>query len=295
LDVNVISRGRATALIIDSRGWRNWSKGKKAVVAAALLVLLVAPVLARAESIGARAKTWMAIKAAHKAAQALADPNVAAKERLRVEQIYYQLVRDNPESVGAQNALAAFLWKNGKAETAMEHWRTAQQLQPDNGETANSLGGVYLRMGRVREAAEQFLLAVHSESHNPDYHFDLANVEFVFRHDLAAAWKTDSAELLRRALFQFREASRLAPIDLEYARAYAETFYGIPNPDWKEAQAAWQHYLGLSTNRNFAYLQLARVSLKRQNKAEALSFLDKVSDSRFSGVKEKLRKQADAL
>src|SRR5438477_6578744 len=280
-------------MLISSRGRGNWSKCKTA--AATLFILLFTLVLAHAQSIGASVKTWIEIKAAHKAAEGLANPNVTAKERLRVEQIYYQLVRDHPQSVPAQNALAAFLSKNGKTEAAIEHWRTAQQLQPENGETANSLGGVYLRMGRVREAAEQFLLAVHSEGHNPDYHFDLANVEFVFRHDLAAAWKTDSEEMLRRALFQFREASRLAPTDLEYARAYAETFYGIPNPDWSEAQVAWQHYLDLSSDRNFAYLHLARVSLKQDKKAEALSFLDKISDSRYSDVKDKLRKQAEAL
>jgi tetratricopeptide (TPR) repeat protein len=291
--VKVISPGRATALIISNRGRSNWSKSKRAV--ATLFVLLFTPVLVHAQSIGASVKTWIEIKAAHKAAEALANPNVTAKERLRVEQTYYQLVRDNSRSVPAQNALAAFLYKNGKAQAAIEHWRTAQRLKPENGEAANSLGGAYLRMGRVREAAEQFLFAVGSESNNPDYHFDLGNVEFVFRHDLTAAWKIDSAELLQRALFQFREASRLAPTDLEYARAYAETFYGMPNPDWKEAQVAWQHFLDLSTNRNFAYLQLARVSLKQRKKTEALSFLDRVSDSSFSEVKEKLRKQAKAL
>src|SRR5256712_4917975 len=280
-------------MIISNRGRSNGSKCKRA--AATLFILLFTLVLARAESIGASAKTWLEIKAAHKAAEALVNPNVTAKERLRVEQIYYQLVRDHPQSVPAQNALAAFLSTNGKAKAAIEHWRTAQRLQPDNGEAANSLGGAYLRMGRVREAAEQFLLAVRSESDNPDYHFDLGNVEFIFRSDLTAAWKIDSAELLRRALFQLREASRLAPTDLEYARAYAETFYGMPNPDWEGAQLAWQHYLELSTDRNFAYLQLARVSLKRHKKAAALSFLDKVSNSSYSGLKEKLRKQAEAL
>ncbi len=280
-------------MIISDCGRTNWSKCKRA--AATLFILLFAPVIARAESVGARAKTWIEIKAANQAAEALANPNVTGKERLRVEQIYYQLVRDNPQSVPAQNALAAFLWNNGKAEAAVEHWRTVQRLEPENAEAANSLGGAYLRMGRVREAAEQFLLAVRSESDNPDYHFDLGNVEFVLRHDLAAAWKIDSAEVLQRALFQFREASRLAPTDLEYARAYAETFYGMPNPDWKEAQVAWQHYLELSTNRNFAYLHLARISLKRHNKAEALSFLDKISDPSYSEIKEKLRKQAEAL
>ena len=291
--MNVIFSGRATGLIISNRGWSNWSKCKRA--AATLFILLVTLVLARAQSIGAWVKTSIEIKAAHEAAEALANPNVTAKERLRVEQIYYRLVRDNPLSAPAQNALAGFLSKNGKAEAAVLHWRTAQLLEPENGEAANSLGGAYLRMGRVRDAAEQFLLAVRSESSNPDYHFDLGNVEFVLRRDLTAAWKIDSAELLQRALFQFREASRLAPTDLEYARAYAETFYGMPNPDWEEAQIAWQHYLELSTDRNFAYLQLARVSLKRHKKAEALSFLDKISDPAYSQVKEKVRKQAEAL
>jgi predicted negative regulator of RcsB-dependent stress response len=41
-------------------------------------------------------------------------------------------------------------------------------------------------------------------------------------------------------------------------------------------------------------LQLARVSLKRHKKAEALSFLDKISDPSYSQIKKKLRKQADA-
>jgi len=291
--VKVISPGRATAVIISNRGRSNWSKCKRA--AATLFILLFTAVLARAQSIAAWAQTWIEIKAAHKAAEALANPNVTAKERLRVEQIYYQLVRDNPQSVPAQNALAGFLWKNGKAEAAVEHLRIAQGLEPANAESANSLGGAYLGLGRVSDAAEQFLLAIHLEAANPLYHFNLGNVEFVLRRDLTTAWKIDSAELLQRALFQFREASRLAPMDLEYARAYAETFYGMPNPDWKEAQVAWQHYLELSTNRNFAYLQLARVSLKRHKKAEALSFLDKISDSSYSELKEKLRKQAEAL
>jgi cytochrome c-type biogenesis protein CcmH/NrfG len=280
-------------MIISNHGRSDWSKCKRA--AATLLILLFTPVLARAESIGAWAKTRIEIKAAHKAAMALANPNVTTRERLRVEQMYYQLVRDNPQSVPARNALAAFLWKNGKAEAAIEHWRTAQRLEPQNGEAANSLGGAYLKMYRFREAAAQFLLAVSSERDNPDYHFDLANVEFLFRRDLTAAWKIDSAELMQRALFQYREASRLAPTSVEYARAYAETFYGMPNPDWKEAQVAWQHYLELTTNRNFAYLQLARVSLKQHKKAEALSFLAKVSGSSHSEVKEILRKQAEAL
>ena len=39
----------------------------------------------------------------------------------------------------------------------------------------------------------------------------------------------------------------------------------------------------------------ARISLKQNKKAEALSFLDKISDPSFFQIKEKLRKQAEAL
>src|SRR5437667_11909933 len=86
-------------------GRNNWSKCKRA--AATLFILLFTPVLARAESIGASAKTWLEIKAAHKAAEALVNPNVTANERMRVEKIYYQLVRDNPQSVPSQTPLAS--------------------------------------------------------------------------------------------------------------------------------------------------------------------------------------------
>jgi Flp pilus assembly protein TadD len=83
--VKVISPGRATALVISNRARSNWSKCKRA--AATLSILLFTPVLARAESIGAWVKTRIEIRAAHKAAEALANPNVTVKERLRVEQI----------------------------------------------------------------------------------------------------------------------------------------------------------------------------------------------------------------
>ena len=133
------------------------------------------------------------------------------------------------------------------------HWRQAQKLDPADAATANALGGAYLRAGHSAEAAEQFGRAVKLASENPAYHFNLANVEFMLRHDLKAAWNVDTPELLEHALSEFRAASRLSPNDVEYARAYAETFYGMPNPDWSAAEAAWKHVLALSGQSDFAY------------------------------------------
>ena len=82
---------------------------------------------------------------------------------------------------------------------------------------------------------------------------------------------------------------------MEYARGYAETFYGVPDPDWSEAEAAWKHVLSLSPQADFANLQLARVSLKLGHKEEARRFLDQIHDTRHDGLKQKLRDQADKL
>ena len=80
---------------------------------------------------------------------------------------------------------------------------------------------------------------------------------------------------------------------MEYARGYAETFYGLPDPNWTEAEAAWKHVLSLSPQGDFANLQLARVSLKLGHKEEARQFLAPLHDARHDSLKQKLRDQAD--
>ncbi len=204
-------------------------------------------------------------------------------------------VQQHPDSAAAHLAYAEFLADHGQMRAAVSHWRIAQMFDPANAAIANSLGGAYLRMGRAAQSADQFQRAVDRASDVAAYHYNLANVEFLLRRDLTAAWQIDTAVLLRRALAEFREASRLSPNDMEYARGYAETFFGLPDPDWAEAAAAWQHVLKLSPQRDFAYLQLARVSLKRGDKNEARKFLDQIQDARHDGLKKKLRDQADNL
>jgi ATP/maltotriose-dependent transcriptional regulator MalT len=53
--------------------------------------------------------------------------------------------------------------------------------------------------------------------------------------------------------------------------------------------------LSLSPEADFAYLQLARVSLKRGDAEAARQFLNKVVNVRHDGLKRKLRAQADRL
>ncbi len=213
----------------------------------------------------------------------------------RATRPFEKQLRQQPDSAAAHLAYAEFLSDHGQMRTAISHWRLAQLLDPANAAIANSLGGAYLRMGRAVQSADQFQRAVDGASAVAAYHYNLANVEFLLRRDLTAGWQIDTAALLHRALAEFREASRLSPNDAEYARGYADAFFVLPNPDWIEAEAAWKHVLKLSPQGDFACLQLARVSLKRGDKAGARKFLDQIQDARHEGLKQKLRAQADKL
>lgn len=201
-------------------------------------------------------------------------------------------LQSHPDSAPAHFAYAEFLADHNDWRGAIVQWRIAQLLDPEDAAIANSLGGAYLRAGRAVESARAFQRAVAIANEVAAYHYNLANVEYILRRDLSAAWKIAPDEVLQRAIEQYREASELSPNDMEYARGYAESFYGLPNPDWAQAEAAWRHVLEISPQRNFAYLQLARVSLKRGEKLQALSFLDQMSDTKGDGLIRKLRDQA---
>ncbi|MEO8439444.1 MAG: hypothetical protein ABI540_04395 [Spartobacteria bacterium] len=220
---------------------------------------------------------------------------VAGKGPQREQTRHDKFLQDHPESASAHQAYAEYLAEEGNLRAAIVHWRTAQLLEPRNAAIANSLGGGFLRMGKAAESAAEFRRAIALDGGNPAYHYNLANVEFMLRHDLATAWKIDLAEVLRFALAEYREASRLAPDNIEYARSYAETFSGVPDPDWTEAEAAWKHVLALTPRSDFVYLQLARVSLKRGDAEGTRRFLGQIVDTRHDGLKRKLQAKADQL
>jgi tetratricopeptide (TPR) repeat protein len=147
--------------------------------------------------------------------------------------------------------------------------------------------------GEVKKAVEYYARAIHSVPNNADYHFNYANVVFLFRHDLHDATHPDSNGRITEALQHFAEATRLQPTNADYARAFAETFYSIPQPDWHEALKAWQHLYDLSAEKDFALLNIARVHLKLGNKPEARAALAQVQDPKFARLKGRLSERIE--
>jgi tetratricopeptide (TPR) repeat protein len=213
-----------------------------------------------------------------------------ADEQAKLRRMYADLERKYPLDASIKNGYAEFLWNIEERDQAMRRWRAAEQIDPRNAVVLNHLGGAHLAIGEVQRALDRFTRATEVEPNNPLYHFNLANVAFVFRHDL----EKGDENAFHLALHHFAEASRLAPADPEYARAYAEVFYSIPNPDWNAALAAWDRFRELTTNKDFALLNLARVHMKLGQKDQARACLAEVKGSESAKLKTRLGQRIEA-
>ncbi len=211
------------------------------------------------------------------------------KEAEELARAYARLVEKYPRHAGIRSAFAAYLFSIDQPRESEAQWEAAGQLDPNNPEIANRLAGCRLRAGRIKEADALFQKAVDLAPENAAYHYDLAVTEFLFRQQLEPSEQV----LMARALEHYRRAAEIEPANLEYARGYAETFYSLPKPDWEEAARAWNHVMQISVTKDYAFVHLARVSLRRGDKDQARNYLSQVQDSAFSRVKSSLMRQIE--
>jgi tetratricopeptide (TPR) repeat protein len=215
------------------------------------------------------------------------------EEWRKLEGIYEDLGAKYPTDATVKNAHAEWLWSMGEHEKAVETWLTAAKLDPANAVVLDHLGGSFLAAGQTKKAAGYYARATASAPQNATYHHNYANVAYMFRHELLDAARPDATAVLRDALTHFAEAARLAPLNPEYARAYAETFYTVPDPDWNVALRAWQHFYEISPGKDFALLNLTRVHMKLGDKSAARAALARVTAPEFYGIRNRLQERID--
>lgn len=211
----------------------------------------------------------------------------------KVAVVYDDIIRRNPRSAEARNDYAEFLWTTAQHEQAVTQWEKAQQIAPNDAALCDALGAARLSMGHTRQGVLSLQRAAELEPASAYYHHKLGNAIYLFRKDLIGAIAPDENGVLETALRHLREASKLEPENLRYASGYAETFYGIPNPDWNAALAAWEQVLRISENKDFARAQLARVNLKLGRRDAARELVSKIQDPQFQAAKRRLMRQID--
>ncbi len=224
-------------------------------------------------------------------------PERSAAVKGRLDELYRQLALKYPDQPAVRKAAGDHFWRTGATDEAVAEWQVAQKLDPADAETASALGSAWLRDGKVRLAGEQFQRAVDAQPEVASYHFDLANVLFEFRHDLAGTPALpDEKAAEREALAHFRRASDLAAGSVSYAQAYAETFYGVQNPDWALAFDAWERVRRLSDAApDLANSHLARISLHLGKPDQAEGYVALICGPGFEPVKATIRRQAEEM
>lgn len=207
-----------------------------------------------------------------------------------ISALYRGIVNRHPKNAEAQNIYGEFLWSMGQKSEAFARWKAAEKLAPENAAVIDNLGGAFLAQGEITEAHNAFQRAVKIDPKNALYHFNLANLLYTFRQYFVA--NRDENSVLVAALEHYRLAAELAPQNPVFAQGYAETFYGIPHPDWNAAHAAWLSFLKITAKKNYVRLNLARVSLKMNKPHEATAWLAQIHDPSFAPVKDKLLRKA---
>ena len=230
------------------------------------------------------------LRAAKLLEAALFARHAGADEAGKLEKIYAGLSAKYPRDATVRNAHAEFLWSLGEPARAVEMWETAVAIDPKNAVILDHLATHWLAAGEVKKSASFYARAIESAPENAAYRFASANVTFLFRHELLSPAQPDEAAVLYHALADFAEASRLAPLNAEYARAYAETFFSLAKPDWKEALTAWQHFAEISPQKDFAQANLARIHMKLGQMDAARTCLDRIQGADFQNLKARLGK-----
>lgn len=233
---------------------------------------------------------------AAKLKQAALAASAAKPEDWRdLEQTYTRLVARYPRDVTVLNARAEFLWDIGERSRAVTEWKLAEKIDPRDSRILNNLGESALALGDAREAATYFARIVDSDPRNAAAHFALANVWFLFRHELIGPSHPNEEMVLNEALAHFAAAARLSPENLEYARSHAETFYSLAKPDWPAALEAWRRVQELSPDKDFALGNLARVHLKMGQFDASKECLSKMLSPDFQRLRNLLKAQIDAI
>ncbi len=211
----------------------------------------------------------------------------------QVSAAYQKLVAEYPSESRAHAARAEWLWSINEKANSLSEWQAAEKLDPRSARVADALGECALAQGDWNAASAWFQKSVSLEPANSAFHFDLANVWFLGRHQIGRSTGAGDGE--KSALAEFKQATTLAPFNIEYARAYAETFYGMENPDWREALQAWNHYREIANSDNFACVNIARIDIKLDLPGDARRVLGNVRGKDFDPVKAHLLTEIKAL
>jgi tetratricopeptide (TPR) repeat protein len=215
--------------------------------------------------------------------------NLKIQQRLDgIKQEYEDFIERHPRHVNIRLAFGSFLNDNHEDEDAFKQWENARQLAPTNPAAWNNLGKYYLEHNNITNAFTYYGKALELNPSQSVYYHNLAAALYLFRDAAREFYHLDDAQVFDKAQTLYRQAIKLDPDNFVLSTDYAQSFYGINPPLWKEGLAAWEEALKLAhddVEREGVYLQMAHIHLELGEYDQARSNLAVVTNADYAKLK----------
>jgi tetratricopeptide (TPR) repeat protein len=215
--------------------------------------------------------------------------NLKIQQRLDViKREYEDFVERHPRHVNARLAFGSFLNDNNDKEGAFKQWEEARQLAPTNPAAWNNLGNYYGQRGPATNAFQCYDKAIELNPLQAVYYHNLAATVYLFRDEARAYYHLDERQVFDKSLTLYRQAIKMDPDNFILLSDYAQSFYGIQPPRWKDGLEAWTEALKVAhdeVEREGVHIHLARLHLQLGEYDQARMNLDVVTNADYAKMK----------
>src|SRR6059036_1626450 len=165
---------------------------------------------------------------------------------------------------------ARILDEQGQASQAIDEYKKALELNPNNSLIFSEMAESYLRNNRLREAVDAAQKAIQADQDNIEAHKLLTTV-YLQVIGRASAQQPPSAETINNAIHEFEEIIRIDPTERQSFLMLGR-LYQIKG-DRDKAKEIYQKFLGVEPGSEEGATALAKLHMEAGNYKEAAELL----------------------
>ena len=195
-----------------------------------------------------------------KITKAIASLYAKTGEPEKAEQLFQRIIKENPKDANSYDLYASYLESEGRYDEALENYKKAYQLDPEDSGVAFRLGNTYFELTRYREAVE--FLRKAKEAFSDD-------IEIIKK--LAESY----SELgqYEKAIEEYKSIIKIIPAHVS-SRIQIGNAY-LKMKQYKKAESYYKEALKLEPGNLSVYYQLINLELAKKNLSGVKIYIDK--------------------
>ncbi len=199
------------------------------------------------------------VEANKKLTLALADLYAKIGQPDKADELFDEIIKDNPKDANSWDLYASYLYKKGRVNEAIENYEKAYKLDPENKGLAFRLGDAYFSAKRYKDAVE-FLTKAKED----------------FPDDIEIMKKTAEAYYnmgeYNSAINEYQEIIKIAPKHVSSRIQIGNAYNEMKN--YSKAIEYYHQALDIESNNLSVYYQLINMELGRKNFISVKKYID---------------------